>query len=82
MLGRHHVSAECINPMLINLGSNFFYASKINGQWFGRCGNWVAENSQDVFTGLINKKVIDHERHQHVIPLGESLHRQLQNFLK
>jgi hypothetical protein len=41
MLGRHHVFAECINPMLINLGSNSFYASKINGQWFGRCGSWV-----------------------------------------
>jgi hypothetical protein len=53
-VGRHHVSAECINPMLINLGSNSFYASKINGQWFGRCGSWVAENSQDVFSGLIN----------------------------
>ncbi len=45
MLGKHHISAECINPMLINLGINSFYASRINGQWFGRCGSWVAENS-------------------------------------
>ncbi len=54
MLGTHHVSVERIDPMLINLGSNSFHASKINGQWFGRCGSWVAEDSQDVFTGFIN----------------------------